>query len=401
MKKFLKVLYFAVIILIALFLYNYLTGNSLFDFNLDFIGVPSYQEEVITAYDTENENTVAFEKLYYSQLDEDEKKIYDKVYFAIKDHKDSVKIYQKVDSSDLFNIVGFVLAENPELFWTNGACSVDSRGRLTFEYIYTAEEAEALQKQIDESTRDIIAKANAVSGEYEKALMLFDYITQTTAYNDNAVENLSAYPYVSNISGPFLYHSAVCSGYSKAYQYLLSKCGLNAETVYGTATTSDGNVDHAWTLQYLEGNYYYTDVTWSDSFENTDLSENVSHVYFCLTGDEMLKTHTLENKVTYPECTAKKANYFVKEGLYFTSYNKSEIHKSIKSQFEKENYFIQLKFENAEDYRKATESLIKNGGIYPILLELDPFAKHIRNDTLLYSEGDDENVLTLIFDKKN
>lgn len=393
MKKFFKLIYFIFIAALLVFVYNYFSGDSLF--SIEDFHTPSYQEEV-----AESTEAADFEKLYYPQLDDEEKKIYDKVYYCIKDCKPSVRIYQDIDGQDLFDIVNFVLAENPELFWSDGACSVNSNGKLTFDYIYTAEEIEIYKSQIENNTKNIIAQANAIPDEYERALFLFDFIADNTAYDYEAVQSLAENPQASTIAGVFLNKKAVCGGYAKAYQYLLTQCSLNAETVYGDVETSDGSQRHAWTLQYLDGNYYYTDATWGDSYEGDIAQGNTSHVYFCITEKDMSKTHTPDSNVIYPKCTAKADNYFVKEGLCFYNYSKGEIRKTIRSQIEKENYFIEMKFENESDYKQAVSDLITDGDICYLLLEIDPFQRKIESDRLSYNTDDQRNVLTLILNKK-
>lgn len=391
-KKLFKFLGFVILSAALVLVYNYFSDYSLFSFE-DF-NAPVYQEEI-----PENSDGTQFEKLYYSQLDGEKKKIYDKIYFAIKDCKETVRIYQMIDSQELFDIVGFVLAENPELFWSNGACTFDSRGKLTFDYIYTPEEIEICKAQVEENTKDIIAEAKAISDEYERALFLFDFVAENTTYDDDAAKNLDDNPKASTIAGALIDKKAVCGGYSRAYQYLLSQCSLNTETVYGTAKTPDGTQEHAWNLQYLDGNYYYTDVTWGDSYEGKTEEGYTSHIYFCMTEKDMSKTHTLDSNISYPQCTANADNYFVKEGLYFSDFSKSDMKKAIGAQIDNGNNFIEIKFENKEDYDGAVKNLITDGNICYMLLEIDPFQKKVKADTLSYSTDDTQKVLTLILSK--
>ena len=394
MKKLFKIISFIILIAVGVAAYNYSTNYSLFDF--EDINTPVYQE----TEESSSDDDVQFEKLYYTQLDEKQRKIYDKVYFAIKEHKDSIRIHSDIGSDDLFDIVGYVLAENPELFWSNGACTYDQIGNLKFEYIYTEDELDVCRQQIEKSTSEIIHQAKAIADEYERALFLFDYIAENTVYDDEAAENLEDNPIASTIAGVFINKKAVCGGYARAYQYLLLQCSLNAETVYGAAKTSDGSVeDHAWTLQQLNGNYYYTDVTWGDSAEE-DTDGYISHIYFCLTEEEMKNTHTPESNISYPSCVSERDNYFVREDLYFSSFSKSEIRDALKKQIKDGSYSIEMKFKNEADYKEAVNSLIMKENIYYILLEIDPFAVKIEIDRLSYITEDNKYVLTLLLNKK-
>lgn len=397
MKKLFQLLLFIAIVAAGVWTYNYFTNYSLFD-PAD-INAPAYQEETVTS-ESANTDQAQFELLYYSQLDAEKKKIYDKIYFAIKEHNETNRIHSDLDSDEIFDIVGYVLGENPQLFWSNGACTYDQMGNLTFEYIYDRQQSEDYTAQIEYNTREIIASAKKIEDEFERSLLLFDYIASNTEYDSEAVSDLNNNPDVSTIVGVFINQKAVCGGYAKAYQYLLGQCGLGAETVYGTAKLSDGNIEnHAWTLQFVNGNYYYSDVTWGDSLED-QTDGYISHIYFCLTEDEMALTHTLDSSVIYPECISTADNYFVRRGLYFESYSSSDIRQAISEQLDGENVFIELKFKSRSDYDTAVGRLIDNGEIYYLLLEIDPFSVRIENDSLSYTTSDDERVLTLILNKK-
>ncbi|MCD7796252.1 MAG: hypothetical protein LUG95_01100 [Clostridiales bacterium] len=390
MKKFLKVLAFIIVAVAIILGYNYYSNYSLFDF--EDLYVPSYQEEIQKQTD---ETQASFEKIYYNQLDDDEKKVYDKIYYALNEYDEKVRIRQNIENERIFEIFRFVLAENPEIFWSRGSCSIDSTGNLIFDYICTQSEIEYYKQAIEENTKDIISRANSCSSDYEKALLIFEYIVDTTEYDEEAANDLENNPFDSVIIGSLVNSKAVCTGYAKAYQYLLAQCSLDAETIYGTAETQGISQEHAWTLQYLDGNYYYTDATWGDTFESRDSGSYTSHAYFCITESEISKTHTADDNAVYPECMATQDNYFIKEELYFESYNKSKLRSAIKETVDLGEDFIELKFSDDTVYTEVVNDLIESEGIYYLLLELDPFETNIQNDSLSYSTDEEQNILTL------
>lgn len=92
----------------------------------------------------------------------------------------------------------------------------------------------------------------------QKAIILHDYLAvnceyDTDNYNHNTIPDISY-----TIYGVFKKRIAVCQGYALAYKYLLNQCGINCYMV-----TSD-NINHAWNMIELNGNYYQVDVTWDD-----------------------------------------------------------------------------------------------------------------------------------------
>ena len=69
---------------------------------------------------------------------------------------------------------------------------------------------------------------------YEKIKYVYEYIINSTDYNENGQDT-------QNIQSVLLYHSSVCAGYSKAFQYLLNRMGFSC--TYITGTIRDGG-DH-------------------------------------------------------------------------------------------------------------------------------------------------------------
>ena len=109
--------------------------------------------------------------------------------------------------------------------------------------------------------------------DYEKALWLHDYLCATVTYE----ADLGDESYTALIDGV-----ADCGGYASAYQELLNAVGIQSAVVIGTAAGGP----HAWNMVMLDGQCYYTDVTWDD----LDKAYN-SYQYFNVTYDEMEKNH--------------------------------------------------------------------------------------------------------------
>ncbi len=130
--------------------------------------------------------------------------------------------------------------------------------------------------------------------DYEKALRLHDVLCAHVEYDRTLVSD-----YIHTAYGALVNGLAVCDGYTKAYQLLLRKAGISSHEV-----TGDAGGGHAWNLVKLDGEYYYTDVTWDDQSE-------VYYAYFNLTKARMDEDHTLDIPAYgLPECTATAANYY-------------------------------------------------------------------------------------------
>lgn len=113
----------------------------------------------------------------------------------------------------------------------------------------------------------------------ERALVLFDWVVQNTEYdNDFNAESYTGYGVYANGLG-------VCQGYTAAYNALCKCAGLRVEGIGGVA---DG-IDHIWTRALFAGEDVYIDVTWGDSYANSD---NSNYDYFLVDGDTLAVTHT-------------------------------------------------------------------------------------------------------------
>ncbi len=120
----------------------------------------------------------------------------------------------------------------------------------------------------------------------------FDYIKTTNAHN--------AY-------GAIVEKEAVCQGYTLAYNYLLRLCGIEAHYVAGTSR----DIPHAWSLVSIDGEYYYTDITWDDPSGTYSSCREVFHSYFNVSYSTLTKDHTF-NEISYdlPLCNGENGSFF-------------------------------------------------------------------------------------------
>ncbi len=97
---------------------------------------------------------------------------------------------------------------------------------------------------------------------------------------------------------------AVCQGYAMLFKRMCDIAGLHAEVIPGYTRTeyyevgTPGELDHAWNVVQLNGNYYLLDATWAAGFclkdDNDKLTHFVKHFddYYWLTpAEEFAKNH--------------------------------------------------------------------------------------------------------------
>ena len=152
--------------------------------------------------------------------------------------------------------------------------------------------------------------------DYEKATAIHNAVAYITEYHHEAAaavisatsdDEIAAayakYPNIHTMYGALVEHKAVCDGYAKTYQYLLYKVGIPSHIVTGYG----GAESHAWNLVKLDGDWYYTDLTWDDQ------DSGLYYSYYNVTTEQLEKDHTIdETDYSFPECTATLDNYYTK-----------------------------------------------------------------------------------------
>lgn len=177
----------------------------------------------------------------------------------------------------------------------------------------------------------VSALLSGISGsDYDKAKVLHDRLIDAVTYTSSTNDQ--------NTYGALVEGKAVCNGYARAYQHLLQKAGIPAWYVRGSSINPNtGNPEeHAWNLVKLDGQWYYTDVTWDDQKNDT------FYAYFNITTAQLLADHTLDSNLValVPQATATAANLYVKENRVFTGYDQGKLVDLLKKDNKKTQIYV-------------------------------------------------------------
>ena len=330
----------------------------------------------------------------YESLDAQEQIWYEEIEQALGEMTDTVKlstepIGQGLDEQDIDRIFQCVLIDHPEIFYTTGYTYTKySRGDRTvgidFAGTYSLPREEAVNKaeEIRGRASEWLSDIPSDASEYDKVKAVYEKIIFSTDYDLNASDN-------QNIASVFLGNSSVCQGYAKATQYLLNHLGVMCTLVQGTVDTGEA---HAWNLVRVDGDYYYVDTTWGDaSYRMEDGSgqealPEINYDYLCVTTQDLLRTHRIESVVNMPECTATQANYYVREGAYFTAYDAEQMQSIFDRAWESGRTEITLKCADEECYREICRVLIDEQEIFSYMPE--------NSSTIAYAQNGKQLSLT-------
>lgn len=323
--------------------------------------------------ETQDDSVNNTEGYYYAFLTDEEKELYHQVYDAVRQINQSVNFTNSISTESLDHIMTAFAYDHPEFYWaSNYVYYLDGNQMVkNIEYELNGDEEQTLQRIYD--TADAIIADMPRTSQYDSYKYIYQYLTDNTRYDlDAPVDN-------QQVTSVLFDHISVCAGYSKTFQLLCQRAGLESVYVTGFVPETDEYGDtHAWNLIKLNDNYYWSDVTWGDPIVPEN-EENIQTLfYFCTSDRYFLRNHTpAENlgsydsfKPTYPECTDPSFEYCVLNGTYFETYDREAVKNRIQSLASEGRKIIDLQFSSTDEAKAADSDLFTEFSIYPYLDEI-------------------------------
>ena len=276
---------------------------------------------------TKQSNSNNINRFFYSQLEDEEKIIYDKLVESksylkqgnyvvnfgstFSDILETDEGYAKIKKYYQTAIEAFT-HDNPDVFYIDVNkmyINVEKRTKLlrtTYSvYISAAADSTYLsndfqnEEEINEAEKQIEAEKQKILGnigdnDYKKILKIHDYIVDNAEY-DSTYEKKGTY----SIYGALVGKSCVCEGYAKALKYLANAVGIECEIVQGTAINNSGKSEsHAWNAVKINDTWYLVDATWDDPiFSGNGYKTNqFKYKYFLKGTNTFDKDHFVSNQ---------------------------------------------------------------------------------------------------------
>ena len=334
---------------------------------------PTYSRESYNALENDKMREL-YDMLYYNCY-----LVYPKA-FKGTEHKCKQVILEDatLSESQIRLTIKAIADDNPHVFWmsTTFGFLVDENLNYTAVQLYSRYSPQVLNERITELKRSADSffktlKDGMSTYELEKAV--HDYILESCEYDTSLTgvevipdEEESAFdPY-----GVLVENSAVCEGYSRAFQMLLNGVGIKCMNIVGE---SEGEL-HMWNAVELDGEWYYVDTTWDDKddgafkydyfnisekqllfdHEFSKLSSQMSDEEICGDG----KISALTSNFFIPECNLSKYNYYIRECAHLESYEAENVVESLKNAAKnKESYFHLYIEPNEFTYEYAVDQL--------------------------------------------
>lgn len=175
----------------------------------------------------------------------------------------------------------FISLSGGYTYWTSGS----SITKIEFTYLTNAKEE---QQELDAALQEVKSKIDTSGMSDEEIVLAYhEYLTSTVSYAyEDYFNGTIAANHGYDMYGALVKHSCVCQGYAETMFYLLREAGLSC------AIASSENINHAWNIVKIRGNWYHIDATWDDPV--WDMPGRSYHDYFLVSFDTMNK-NTLIN----------------------------------------------------------------------------------------------------------
>ena len=235
--------------------------------------------------------------------------------------------------------------DTPAFFFIDRTYSLEGReidgaqvyDTLVLRYTMDASQRATAIQKMNDAVQTILKGRPATDDDYLTELYLHDQLLTLCAYDQSATVDPTQYPNAYSAYGALVEGKAVCEGYAKAMQLLLSYVSIPATTVRGYS--ADKQTGHMWNLVKINGQYYHLDPTWNDSETQHYYS------YFNITSQVLQRTHIIDaNTLFTVDCTAENDNYFVRNNTYIDTYDRDTIADVIAAQIRAGATSIHLRF---------------------------------------------------------
>ncbi len=223
---------------------------------------------------------------YRSLLSDQQTLVYNQVFAMATTYESGVvAIAAPISEQALEDTMNCFYSDHPEVFWINTAYryTVNSSGTVTkiqLKYGISVESLGYSQIIYEQQLNNLVTAAMEYADPVERERFIHDYICKLNSYCENSDMNQSSY---SAIVGG----SSVCAGYARAFQIACLRAGIPCYYITGESKGQN----HAWNMVYINGQYYYVDLTWNDAI--SEARGRSSYNYFNKTAEEFSVDHTL------------------------------------------------------------------------------------------------------------
>ena len=297
---------------------------------------------------------------HYHQLDELEKRAYQKLVAAYRNMEPETFLEGFFRIDRVLKVIEYVYNDNPEFFFVENT-KIQYRQRfggiqVVHNYRYSKQKKAQYERLILWETKEFLSKwIRPNMSTYEKLLAINGYLAANVTY-DQAVklalkeETGEAVGCCEDYSivGPLTKHMGVCHGVAMTAKYLCDVLGIQCMVVMGTV---HGKEKHAWNIIYSgkkDRHFYHWDPTY-----HLDLKgEKELQLGYFLISDQIIQKSRTWDRNFYPACVWNDMDYF--QGKRMLIYNKDEVENYILERLKRDELSIAFRYKDDEVPSKET-----------------------------------------------
>ncbi len=237
-------------------------------------------------------------------------------------------------------LVSLVFYDCPELIMCSGGYSIHGAQSVSrVKLVYRMDEAEYKRQSAElEAVLSDYEVACSGMSDYDAELYVHDKICNSCTYSTNNAYGDSAY-------GALVNGSALCQGYTKAFQLVMQRLGRVCLFV------SSEKMLHSWNIVSLDGDFYQLDITWDDS------GDHKNHAYFNIDDERAAAFDHVYDRLEgadYPVCSSMALNYYVLNGAYIRNDTdvKAMFLTALDEMYPSGGGELELMFEDADELRR-------------------------------------------------
>lgn len=316
-----------------------------------------------------------------SHLNDEGKALYNYFVGGLREYETKFTVYG-FTMHQIGIVLDAVFDDWPEFFWlSEGNTITSSTGIYGTAHIVelgtciSPEKAKAVYPETEEAVRALLAQAEGLSDE-EAALLFHDALIENTVYDRELYGLTESGPHDENAPeyesftayGALVNHKAVCSGYARAFQWLMKERGIPCLYI-GGYKNDNPNTGHAWNLVEINGEYGFIDVTSDDLclvYDDGTEKEFLTHSYFGLSKEDLEAVCTIEDEyLTLSDFDTPSWEYHLSRGFVFDSYDPAAVKTALTAQ--KGLPSMTIRFTAPEAYDAAFSDLLGNNSILSMI----------------------------------
>ncbi|MBQ1977367.1 MAG: hypothetical protein II225_01320 [Ruminococcus sp.] len=284
-----------------------------------------------------------------------------------------------LSQAELHLIISAYSMDHPEIFWIESKFAYYTTDKQTFLQLnsgLSADEIMADAVKMKKTFDSMFKGVKAQMSQYDRELWLHNALNAKCEYADTKDEKTDDFRIYTCV-GALVDGVAVCEGYSRAMQILLSAAGIDCYYVLGVGNETL----HMWNTVKIDSDWYFLDATWNDND-----SMGAEFDYFNLNTDQILKDHTISplywelteeevcgNETTgaanfnlfVPECVKKDWGFYSQKSIPIDGFDDVNLQKIADAMTEAVNTAQKVVYIYIDpeylDYEQAVDNLFYSG----------------------------------------